>query len=217
MPEVGSQWSVTANRMMPLIAIQKSGALAPEQRQHRGDAVEQAAGAVGGERADHDRERQGQAHGDAGELERRRHGFQHQLERRPALADRFAEIAGGEVAEEAAELHDQGIAEAVLVAELLPGLDRGVDRQIEIGGIAGQPGEEEDGDDQPRERYQALQRALRYEAAHRSPGLTREVSLSIAFIVSSGECHVAGTSARRAARSTPACTPTCRSRSRESP
>ncbi len=29
MPEVGSQWSVTANRMMPLIAIQKSGALAP--------------------------------------------------------------------------------------------------------------------------------------------------------------------------------------------
>ena len=29
MPEVGSQCSVTANRMMPLIAIQKSGALAP--------------------------------------------------------------------------------------------------------------------------------------------------------------------------------------------
>ena len=98
-----------------------------------------------------------------------------------------AEIAGGEVAEEAAELHDQRIAEAVLVAELLPGLDRGVDRQIEIGGIAGQPGEEEDGDDQPRERYQALQRALRYEAAHRSPGLTREVSLSSAFSVATGE------------------------------
>ena len=52
----------------------------------------------------------------AGELQRRRKGLQHDLERRPGLADRFAEIEPGEVAEEAAELLDQRIVEAVLLA-----------------------------------------------------------------------------------------------------
>ena len=164
-----SKVMLSATGLMPLIASQKSDALAPSNEITRRDAIERPARPVGGERAGHDRERERQTHGDAGEFEGGRHRLQHHLERRTALADGFAEIARAEIGEEAAELHDQRIVEPVFRPELLPGLDRGVDGKIEIGRIAGKPGEEEHGHDQPGEGYQALQRAPCDEAPHRLP------------------------------------------------
>ena len=152
---------------MALIASQKSGALAPASEAVLGDAVEDAAGMAGGERAHEDRPADGDHHRHRGEPERDRDRLEHDLERRPVLADRVAEVALGEPDEEIAELHDERLVEAVALVELLALLDRGVDRQIEVGRAAGQPGEEEDEDDQPDQGEQAVQRAADDEGAHR--------------------------------------------------
>ena len=157
-PEVGSQPSMTANTRMPVIATQKSGALAPASEITLAMRSNAPPGRYAASAPTTTARPSAAAMVIAGELERGRKRLQHDLERRPRLADRDAEIEAGEIREEPAELLQQRVVEAVLLGELGARLERGIERQIEVGRIAGQPREEEDQDDQPGERDEARQR-----------------------------------------------------------
>jgi hypothetical protein len=84
--------------------------------------------------------------------ERPREGFENDVDRRPRHADRFAQIEMPDIDEVAAELLDQGIIEPVPLAKGVAGLERSIERQIEVRGITRQPRQEEDEDDQADER-----------------------------------------------------------------
>ena len=64
-----------------------------------------------------------------------------------------------DIDEKAAELLDQGIIEAMPLAEVVTRLDRSVERQVEVRGITRQPRKEEDEDDEDDERDGAGQAA----------------------------------------------------------
>ena len=57
------------------------------------------------------------------------------------------------------ELHQQRIGEAMPLGELGARLERGVQRQIQVGRIPGPPREKEDENDQTQKRDQAVQTA----------------------------------------------------------
>ncbi|WP_326893000.1 hypothetical protein U8P73_26560 (plasmid) [Rhizobium beringeri] len=81
----------------------------------------------------------------------------------------MTEIALCKIRDITAELHDQRIVETVHLTELLAHLRGRVDRQIEVGRIARQPGEEEHDDDKHHERYATGDRAFADETLHATP------------------------------------------------
>src|SRR5690606_2917053 len=67
-----------------------------------------------------------------------------------------AEIEGDDAGDEAAELDQHGVIEAVAFGEFEPKVFRGLDGQVEIGRVARQAGKEEDENDEANQRYGAV-------------------------------------------------------------
>ena len=86
----------------------------------------------------------------------------------------MAEVERAEIGHEGAELHDQRLVEAVPLVERLPRLERGVDRQVEVGGTAGQARQEEHEHDQPDQGEQAVERASAQIGAHQGRASSAE-------------------------------------------
>ena len=87
-------------------------------------------------------------------------------EGRPVPAQRGSEVAVQDVPEVAPELLDDRPVEPLAGAELVDHFLAGVDRQQQLGGIAGQAGEEEDRDDEDDQADRALEGALAQVAKH---------------------------------------------------
>ncbi|MGZ2425848.1 hypothetical protein ACVIRM_004872 [Rhizobium laguerreae] len=72
----------------------------------------------------------------------------------------------GKIRDITTELDDQRIVETVHLTELLAHFGGRIDRQIEVGRIARQPGQEEHDDDKHHERYATGDRAFADETLH---------------------------------------------------
>jgi hypothetical protein len=161
-PEVGSRPSPTEKTRIATIATQKSGALAPAS-----DAVLAIlSNRLFGRAAASDRETERKNDRDHGELQRLRKGFERDFHGRPVAAQRVPEIESGEIDQVTAELHDKRIVEAVRLREGLTLRFGRIERQIEIGRIAGKPREEEDEHQKSDHRDQALAGASENESEH---------------------------------------------------
>ena len=134
MPEVGSQPRATAKNRMPMIATQNSGALAPASEVMLAIRSKTPPGTIGGKGTDHQGQGDHNRHCQEGEHERRRKGFERDLESGASLSNGFAEITLGKAFDELRELHDQRLIEAVAFGEFLPGFERRVDRQKRLVG-----------------------------------------------------------------------------------
>lgn len=137
-------------------------------RKRRGarDLVEQAVRACRGKRPDDDGETERKNDRDHGELQRLRKGLERDFHGRPVAAQRVPEIESGEIDKVTAELHDKRIVEAVRLREGLTLRFGRIERQIEIGRIAGKPREEEDEHQKSDHRDQALAGASENESEH---------------------------------------------------
>ena len=109
-----------------------------QQRDHRRDVVDQGIATHCRDDSCRDRETERERERRAGELERRRHPFHHEIEGGLAVADRLSEVAAQSAREEAAVLNEEGIIEAHLLAELRDVFDARVGRKKEKGRVARQ-------------------------------------------------------------------------------
>ena len=157
MPEVGSQPSVTANKRMPVIATQKSGALAPASEITLAVRSNAPPGRYAASEPTTTARPTAMTMVSPASFKVVGNASSTTSSAGRALRIDSPKSKLGEIGEKPPELHEQRIGEPVLLRKLGARLERGIERQIEIGRIARQPGEEEDEYDQAQQRDQAVQ------------------------------------------------------------
>ncbi len=102
-------------------------------------------------------------------MQRRGERAQHGLGGGLRGAQGLAEVELHDLREIVPELHEDRIVEAVLRRERLPHLRGGAEREVEVGGVAGEAGQEEDAEDHEQQRNGAGEDAVPEEGEHGSP------------------------------------------------